>query len=84
LLSEEIQSMVDINKQDIELYYQAHKDKYVEKEENGKVTGQKTFQESMQQVAQDLMQERQMQAYEKIIDRLMTAENVKIFEKRLK
>jgi tetratricopeptide (TPR) repeat protein len=84
ILQEEIQKMVDIQQTDIELYYKANKEKYVEKNEEGKVTRQKSFQESTQEVAQDLILERQQEAYQKLIERLMKAEKVTIYESRLK
>jgi len=83
ILREEIQKMVTINQSDVELYYKANKEKYAEKDENGKVVRQKSFQESGEQVAQDLFQERQQEAYQKLLERLMKAENVTIFEKRI-
>jgi tetratricopeptide (TPR) repeat protein len=83
ILSEEIQKMVSIEQSDVELYYKANKEKYAEKDKNGKILRQKSFQECAQQVAQDLFQERQKEAYQKLIERLMKAESVTIFEKRI-
>jgi tetratricopeptide (TPR) repeat protein len=83
ILSEEINKMVSIEQSDVELYYKANKEKYAEKDKDGKIIRQKTFQECAQQVAQDLFQERQKEAYQKLIERLMKAENVTIFEKRI-
>ena len=78
LLQEELQKEVKIEPDDIELYYMAHKEKYVEKDDKGKVTRQKSFDEVRQQAAQDLSIERQQQAYQKLMERLMQAENVKL------
>ena len=83
ILREEIQKMVSIEQSDVELYYQANKEKYSEKDKDGKIVSQKTFQESAQQVAQDLYQERQQEAYQNLLERLMKAENVTIYEKRI-
>jgi 5'(3')-deoxyribonucleotidase len=84
ILNDEIQKMIDIKEADIELYYKANKEKYAEKDEDGKVIRQKSFQETAQQVAQDLLRERQQEAYQQLLDRLMKAENVNIYEKRIK
>jgi tetratricopeptide (TPR) repeat protein len=83
ILREEIQKMVSINPSDVELYCKANKEKYAEKDNDGKNIRQKTFQESAEQVAQDLFQERQQEAYKKLLERLMKAENVTIYEKRI-
>jgi hypothetical protein len=83
ILKEEIQKMVSINQSDIELYYKANKDKYAEKDKDGKIIRQKTFQESAEQAAQDLFQEKQQEAYHQLLERLMKAEDVTIYEKRI-
>lgn len=84
ILQQELQSKVKIEPQDVELYYLAHKDKYTETDEKGQQTRQKTLQEVRQQVAQDLAMERQQKAYQDYASRLMQAENVKIYEKRIR
>jgi len=84
ILREEIQSMINITEADIELYYKANKEKYAEKDEQGKVVRQKSFQECAQEAAQDLFQERQQEAYQQLIDRLMKAEKVTIYDQRIK
>jgi tetratricopeptide (TPR) repeat protein len=84
ILSEEIQNKINITQADVELYYKANKDKYVEKDDKGKVTRQKSFQETAQQAAQDLFIEKQQEAYQQLVARLMQSENVTIFEKRIK
>jgi len=83
ILKEEIQKMVSINQSDVDLYYKANKEKYAEKDKDGKIVRQKAFQECAEQVAQDLFQERQQEAYQKLLERLMKAENVTIYEKRI-
>jgi tetratricopeptide (TPR) repeat protein len=84
VLNEEIKKRVHIEEADIELYYKANKEKYVEKDDDGKIKRQRPFQEVNQQVAQDLFMERQMQAYNALLENLMRAENVKIYEKEIK
>ncbi len=83
ILQQELKSKVQIEPQDVELYYLAHKDKYTEKDDNGKQVRQKSLQEVQQQAAQDLAMERQQKAYQEYAARLMKAENVKIYDKRI-
>lgn len=83
ILREEIQKMVSISQSDVELYYKANKEKYAEKDKDGKIIRQKAFQECAEQVAQDLFQERQQEAYQQLLERLMKAENVTIYDKRI-
>ncbi|MBD3224468.1 MAG: hypothetical protein GF313_07050 [Caldithrix sp.] len=83
MLRQELQDKVDIPPEDVELYYLAHKDKYTEKDEEGNVVRQKPLNEVSQQAARDLAAERQQKAYQKLIDRLMKAEDVKIYEQRI-
>jgi tetratricopeptide (TPR) repeat protein len=84
ILSDEIKDKVNISQADVELYYKANKEKYVEKDDNGKVIRQKEFAECAQQVAQDLLLERQQKVYNQIVERLTKAENVTIYEKRIR
>ena len=84
ILQEEIQKMVDIKQADAELYYKANKEKYAEKDKEGKIIRQKPFQECAQEVARDLFLERQQEAYQQLVERLMKAEKVTIYENRLK
>ena len=83
ILVEELEGKINITNADLELYYKANKERYAEKDENGKVIREKPFSECAQQVAQDLHLERQEKAYRELISRLTTAENVKIFEKKI-
>ena len=83
ILAEELESKIDIKEADVELYYKANKEKYVEKDESGKTIRQKSFQECTQQVAQDLFLKRQEEAYKELISRLNKAENVMIYEKKV-
>ncbi|HDQ00229.1 MAG TPA: hypothetical protein ENN22_13755 [bacterium] len=84
LLQQEISSKINIQPEDVELYYKANKDKYVEKNEAGEIVREKTLPEVQQQVAQDLAMERQRQYYEDLAQKLMRAEGVKIYEDVLK
>lgn len=73
-----------LTQEDVKLYYDAHKDRYAEKDKDGKVVKEKTFQEAAQQAAQDLMRERQDQAVQALLQKMMTAEGVKIYETLVK
>lgn len=69
---------------DVELYFKANKEKYAEKDKNGKVTRIPQFSEVAEQVARDFMQAKQQEAYQRLIDRLMKAEQVEIYENKFK
>lgn len=69
---------------DVELYYKANKKKYAVKDKKGKVKRIRPFSEVAQQAAQDFIQEKQQAASQQLIDRLMKAENVKIYEEKFK
>jgi peptidyl-prolyl cis-trans isomerase C len=84
LLQQEIEQKVKIDPEDVQLYYQANKDKYVQKDKDGNVIRQYRFEEVQQQVARDLAMERQQKFYEDLAQKLMRAESVKIYEDRLK
>ena len=86
LLQQEIESRANLDRysnKDVELYYQAHKAKYAEKDSQGKVVRIPPFTEVAQQVAQDFIREKQQEAYQALVDRLMKAEKVVIYEERI-
>lgn len=83
LLEREIMQNVKIEPSDVELYYNAHKDKYVEKDDEGNVTRQKSFDEVREQVAQDLVMERQQEAIERMAEQMMRAEGAEIYDDKL-
>ncbi len=83
-LNQEISEKVNITPEDVELYYKANKDRYVERDEEGNIKREKTFSEVRQQVGQDLAMERQQQVYEQLVQKLMRAEGVKIYDDVLK
>ena len=84
ILNEEIQKMINISEDDVELYFRANKDKYTEKDEKGNIKRQKSFQEAAQLAANDLMREKQEKAYTQLLERLMKAQNVKIYESKIR
>ena len=83
LLRKEIEQRVKIEPSDVELYYNANKEKYAEKDEDGNIKRQKSFEEVKQQVAQDLAMERQQEALEQMTAQLMRAESAEIYEDKL-
>jgi tetratricopeptide (TPR) repeat protein len=74
LVKEEIEDKINISDSDLKLYYQAHKEDFKEKD----------FEEVKSQVKQRLMQERQKEAFDKLVKRMMEAEKVVIFEEIFK
>lgn len=87
LLEEEIEDEVNLDtytNADVEVYYKANKEKYAEKDEKGNVKRVPEFSEIAQKVAQDFIREKQQEAYDKLIERLMKAEKVTIYEDKFK
>jgi tetratricopeptide (TPR) repeat protein len=84
LLQDQISTRVNIVPSDVELYYQANKDKYVEKDDKGNVVREKPFDEVQKQATQDLYMKKQQEAYEELAQKLMRAENVQIYNDVLK
>lgn len=83
-LQDLIRKEVKIDPQDVELYYRANKNKYVEKDNKGNVVREKPFEEVQQQVAQDLLIERQQEIYKRKAEELMRAEGVQVYDDVLK
>ncbi len=84
LLEKELSKQVNITPEEVELYYKANKERYVEKDEKGKTIRQKSFAEVREQVARDLLNEKQQKSYQALAQRLMQAEGVKIYEQRIR
>ena len=84
LLQREIAEKVKIEPSDVELYYNAHKDKYVEKDDQGNIKREKSFEEVNKQVAQDLAMERQQEALERMTEQMMRAEGAEIYDDKLR
>ncbi|OGF63295.1 MAG: hypothetical protein A2Y62_00490 [Candidatus Fischerbacteria bacterium RBG_13_37_8] len=84
LLQERLKDKVKLQAQDVELYYQAHKDRYTEKDKDGKLVREIPLSEAQNQVAQDLFQERYQKAYQELMMSLLSAENVKIYDDLVK
>ncbi|MEE4311327.1 MAG: hypothetical protein V2J62_05610 [candidate division KSB1 bacterium] len=84
LLEREIAEKVQITESDVKLFYDANKDRYVERDENGDVKRQKSFSEVREQATQDLAAKRQQEALEQMSEQLMRAESAAIYEDRLR
>lgn len=87
LLQQEIESeakLENYTNADVELYFKANKEKYAEKDREGKTSRIPAFSEVRERVAQDFIQEKQQEAYARLIERLMIAENVQIYEGKFK
>jgi len=54
VLQKELQDKVKVTPADVELYYKAHKDKYVQRDKDGKTKRELSYNEAAQQAAQDL------------------------------
>ncbi|GAB4365474.1 MAG: hypothetical protein Kow0042_04700 [Calditrichia bacterium] len=87
LLQQEIEKEANLEQYsnaDVELYYKANKENYAEKDEEGNIKRIPSFAEVREKVAQDFIQEKQQQAYQNLIERLMKAEQVQIYENKFK
>jgi len=84
ILQAELTDQAEITAADAQLFYNANKDRYSEKDENGKIKKQKTFNEVAEQAGRDLAFQRQQEAYQKLAARLIEANNVKIYEDKVK
>jgi len=83
-LQKEMPAPDEVSREDVELYYKAHKQDYAEKDDKGNITRQKRLDEVAQQAANDLLRERQTRAYNDLLQRMMQAEDVTIYEKNIK
>lgn len=83
-LEQEITRDLSLKPEDVELYFKANSEKYAERDDKGTVTRQKPLAEVQQQVAQDLIREKQTKAYQVLIERLTRAQNVKIYDDKIK
>jgi tetratricopeptide (TPR) repeat protein len=87
LLQEEIEKEVNIENYtnaDVETYYKANQERYAEKDKDGNVKSITPFTDVAQRAAQDFIQEKKQEAYQRIIERLMKAEQVVVYDAKLK
>ena len=83
-LENEIADEPEVKPEDVRLFYDANRENYAEKDDKGNIKRQKPFKDVQQQVKQDLIQSRQQKAYEQLLDRMVEAEDVRIFDDKVK
>jgi tetratricopeptide (TPR) repeat protein len=83
LLQDRVAGKVEIEPSDVELYYQANKDKYAEKDAQGNVIREVTLSEVRDKVTQDLTRSKFQGAYEGLIEKMFLAEGTKFYENRV-
>jgi tetratricopeptide (TPR) repeat protein len=84
LMQDKVADRIQVNDGDIDLYYQAHKADYAEKNDKGKVVREKPLSEVRQQVAQDLYRQKYQQAFQELISRMMQSEGVQFFDDQVR
>lgn len=84
LRQQELSDKVKVANTDIELYYEKHKDEFTEKDKDGKVKRQKTLQEAQEEVARKVQSEKENEAMNDLFMRMMKAQNVQIFQEKIK
>lgn len=83
LLQEELSSTIDFDEDDLRTYFQANLSKYAAVDETTGETRQPSFTEVRQRVTQDYLISKQQSAYKRLIERLIRAEDVKIYEDKI-
>lgn len=83
-LDEEISKKVSVEPSDIELYYKAHRERYAKRNEEGEIVEIPPLEEVRSRVMQDVVRQKQQEAYEQLLQRMMRAEAVEIHEDQLK
>lgn len=82
-LEQEVGPRVRLSAGDVQLYYKANLDRYAEKGADGKVKRQKPLEEVRKQVEQDAAAEKQNEAVQALISRMMAAEGVRVYDDRV-
>ncbi|MEI7905671.1 MAG: hypothetical protein WCI43_09725 [Candidatus Firestonebacteria bacterium] len=83
LFEEEIRSKFRISESDVKNYYEARKKEYVEKDKDNKEK-QKTYEEVKEKVARDYSMMKQQELYMQLIEQLLRAEKVTIYDDAFK
>jgi tetratricopeptide (TPR) repeat protein len=83
LLEERVAGKIDIEDSDIELYYEANKDQYAEKDDEGNIIEEKPLSKVRKQVAEDLYMQKYKDAYRGLLERMILAEDVKFYKDRV-
>jgi TolA-binding protein len=82
LLQQEIAEKLDFAESDLELYYRANLSRYTKTDSAGK--SPPAFAEVKSQVTQDYIRDKQQEKYNELVDRMMRAESVVIYEDKVK
>lgn len=83
LLQDRVADKTEIEANDVELYYQAYKENYAEKDDEGNIVRQKPLDEVQEQVIQDLTRQKYQDAYQGLIEKMILAEDVQFYENRI-
>jgi tetratricopeptide (TPR) repeat protein len=83
LLKERVGAKIHIDQNDIQLYWDANKEKYAEKNDDGEIVKQPTLDQVKDQVYQDLYGREYTKAYQDLINRMVQAENVQFYTDRV-
>lgn len=84
LLQEELSQNADFEEDDLLTHFQANRANYVVKGDSTEADRQLSFEDARQQVTQDFIRSKQQAAYQRLVERMMRAENVKIFEDKVR
>lgn len=82
LLQEEVAQKVEVQESDLELYYRANLERYAPADSTGATTPS-AFQEVRNRVMQDYVREKQQEAYARLVERMMRAEGVVIYDDKV-
>ncbi len=82
LLQEEVAQKVDFQESDLELYYRANLSRYTPADST-RPAAPPSFQEVRQRVMQDYVREKQQEAYDRLVERMMRAEGVVIYDDKV-
>lgn len=80
-LQEEIGQSINFEPSDVELYYRANLNRYAKADSSGQAPP--SFEEVRNQVTQDYVREKQQEAYGKLVERMMRAENAVIYSDKV-
>ncbi len=84
LLQERVASKIDIQDNDVKLYYEANKDNYAEKDNDGNIISEKSFDQVKDKVAQEYYLEKYKDAYQGLIEKMILAEGVKFYDNQVR
>lgn len=83
LLQDRVAAKAEVEPDDVELYYEANKEQYAEKDEEGNVVRETPLSEVREQVAEDLARQKFQNAYQAMIERMMLTEDVQFFDDKI-